>query len=352
MILAELKGISKYFGSVTAVDSLNLTVKQGEILAILGPSGCGKTTLLQIISGLEKADKGSIRIGSETIFSAENETFLNPELRQVALVFQKYALWPHYNVFQNISYPLKIKRLSKHTIKKEVAKVLQIIRLEGKEKRYPHELSGGEQQRVALARALVMKPKLLLLDEPLSNLDAKLREDMQEEIKRIQQDLNLTLIHVTHDQHEAMGIADRLAVMNNGKIIQIGTPRDLYEQPADAFVAQFIGVSNLLQARIKDNKQGRHMESTDGFIINNVDPYLYNSKDLTLSIRPEDIKIDRVHGDSSGRIIQLRYQGSIIDYEIATDKKLLHVRTSNQEHYESGEKVRFTLERATVVNYS
>lgn len=350
MIIAELRGLSKNYGNLTAVDSLDLIVQEGEILAILGPSGCGKTTLLQMIAGLEKADKGYINVAGQIFSSAQDKYFLSPEKRQVAMVFQKYALWPHYNVYQNIAYPLKIRRLCKKNINKEVKKALQIVQLENKELRYPHELSGGEQQRVALARALVMKPKLLLLDEPLSNLDAKLREEMQKEIRRIQKSINLSLIHVTHDQNEAMGIADRLAVMKDGKIIQIGSPREIYEEPVNEFVAQFFGSSNLIETRIKKSKKGRYLESSDGFIINDIDLDLYNDKMLTLSIRPEDIEINH-HGKCRGRIMEKTYRGNLIDYAVGvgSNRKLLHIQTNKQKHYKEGEEISFSLQNARVI---
>ncbi|HDJ83699.1 MAG TPA: ABC transporter ATP-binding protein [Desulfurococcaceae archaeon] len=250
MVRVKLSSVTKRFGTVVAVDHVDLEVEHGELFTLLGPSGCGKTTTLRIIAGLEYPDEG------EVYFDEENVTFLPPYRRNVGMVFQNWALWPHMTVFENIAYGLKLRKIPKDEIVKRVKEVLKLVRLEGLEDRYPTQLSGGQQQRVALARALVVQPRVLLLDEPLSNLDAKLRIRMREEIKRIQRDLRITAIYVTHDQEEAMSISDRIAIMNRGRILQIGKPEEIYRYPANLFVATFIGRSSAMTGIVKNIKNG------------------------------------------------------------------------------------------------
>ncbi|MEM4383400.1 MAG: ABC transporter ATP-binding protein [Candidatus Caldarchaeum sp.] len=246
--MLDVLNLVKKFGRVNAVDGVTFNVEKGECLALLGPSGCGKTTTLRCVAGLEKADLGEIRIGGQVVFS--KDTFLPPEKRGVGMVFQSYALWPHMTVFDNVAYPLKIRKYQKTEIKNRVSHALELVGLTGFEDRYPSQLSGGQQQRVALARAIVYEPSLILLDEPLSNLDAKLREKMRVELKRLLKKIGLTTLYVTHDQEEAFVIADKVAVMNNGKIMQMGKPLEIYERPINSFVAEFIGRANLIEARV------------------------------------------------------------------------------------------------------
>lgn len=234
------ENVSKKFLATWAVQDINLTIENGEFVSFLGPSGCGKTTTLRMIAGLEENSHGQILFDSDIVSDPANKSFMLPEKRNVGMVFQSYAVWPHMNVFDNVAYPLKLKKLSKEEIKADVEKILNIVELGGLEKRKSHELSGGQQQRVALARGLVMRPRILLLDEPLSNLDAKLREKMRKDIRKIQQDLKLTMVYVTHDQREAFQMSDKVVVMNNGKIEQIGTPEAIQKNPASDFVADFI----------------------------------------------------------------------------------------------------------------
>jgi iron(III) transport system ATP-binding protein len=311
-MLAEIKNLKKNFKEFTAVDSINLKVKSGEILAILGPSGCGKSTLLQLIAGLEKPDQGEIKINNNLVYSKEKNIFLAPDKRKISLVFQNYALWPHYNIFDNIAYPLKVRKKSKSIIKNKVKSVIDLVKLKGTEKRYPFELSGGEQQRVALARALIMKPQILLLDEPLSNLDAKLREDMQSEIKRIQRQMDLTIIHVTHNQKEAMGLADRISIMKKGKIIQTGKAEEIYCNPCNKFVANFVGKINIFE-------------------------------DENLLLRPEKININCKTEKKNAEIIERIFLGNIIEYKLRLaykkNSKNIIVQTSPEEKYSIGDKV-------------
>ena len=249
MVDVKLRGIVKRFGKTVAVNGIDLDVRDGEFIVLLGPSGCGKTTTLRIIAGFEVPEEGQV------FFDYEDVTFKKPYERNTAMVFQNYALWPHMTVYDNIAYGLRIRKVPELEIRKRVKQVLELVKLEGLENRYPLQLSGGQQQRVALARALVVEPRVLLLDEPLSNLDAKLRIEMREEIKRIQRKLGITTIYVTHDQLEAMSISDRVAIMNQGKILQVGTPRDVYFYPRSIFVAGFIGRSNIYEGRLVEKNK-------------------------------------------------------------------------------------------------
>ena len=236
----HFENVSKKFNDTMAVNQINLKISHGEFVSFFGPSGCGKTTTLRMIAGLEENTHGKIYFDKEVVSQPQDKIFLPPEKRNVGMVFQSYAVWPHMNVFENVAYPLKLKKMPKQQIESEVLKILEVVELKGLEKRKSHELSGGQQQRVALARGLVMKPRILLLDEPLSNLDAKLREKMRKDIRKIQQEFNLTMVYVTHDQKEAFQMSDRVAVMNKGRIEQIGTPHEILKQPATAFVEDFI----------------------------------------------------------------------------------------------------------------
>ena len=237
----EFKNVSKSFTNhAPVVDAFNLKIAQGEFVSFLGPSGCGKTTSLRMVAGLEKNTQGSILIDGQVVSEPSANVFVPPEKRRVGMVFQSYAVWPHMNVFENVAYPLKIAKVSKAEIQSRIKQILEVVELSGLETRMPNQLSGGQQQRVALARGLVMQPRVLLLDEPLSNLDAKLREKMRKDIREIQKKLNLTVVYVTHDQLEANTMSDRIVVMNKGKIVQIGTPAELKSNPANEFVADFL----------------------------------------------------------------------------------------------------------------
>lgn len=246
MSQVKFEGVGKkysekqYDNNVFAVEDFTLTINDGEFVSFLGPSGCGKTTTLRMIAGLEKNTHGKIFLGNDLVSDPENIFFLPPEKRHVGMVFQSYAVWPHMNVFDNVAYPLKIQKRPKDEIEKRVLEIFKIVEMTGLEKRMPNQLSGGQQQRVALARGLVMQPKVLLLDEPLSNLDAKLREKMRKDIRDIQKKLKLTVVYVTHDQIEANTMSDRIVVMHSGKIVQVGTPQEVKAKPANDFVREFI----------------------------------------------------------------------------------------------------------------
>ena len=244
VVKISLKNIFKRFGKLEAVSGVTLDIDDGELFTLLGPSGCGKTTLLRLIAGFYKPD------GGDVLFDGRSVSNIPPAERGIGMVFQNYALWPHMTIFDNVAYGLKLRKFSADEIGEKVARVMRMVNLTGLEKRYPGQLSGGQQQRVALVRALVLDPDVLLLDEPLSNLDAKIRVQVRAEIRKLQKELNVTTIYVTHDQEEALTLSDRITVMNFGKIQQIGVPRALYEKPENAFVADFIGINNLIRGRV------------------------------------------------------------------------------------------------------
>jgi len=246
----ELRGLTKRFGDAAVVDNVSLTVEHGRLVCLLGPSGCGKTTTLRLIAGFVEPSAGEIRVGGELVSTPART--LPPERRNMSMIFQSYALWPHMTVAENVAYGLKLRKVDRETIKRKLAAILGTTHLAALADRYPSELSGGQQQRVALARALIVEPQTLLLDEPLSNLDANLREEMRFEVRRLHDEYRYTTVYVTHDQSEAMTTADLIAVMNAGKIEQAGSPEDIYERPRSEFVARFIGSSNVIKGEVLD----------------------------------------------------------------------------------------------------
>ncbi len=303
----RLEGITKRFGTVVAVDHVTLDISAGKLVTLLGPSGCGKTTTLRIIAGLEQPTSGRVFIGDEDV------TPLPAANRSTTMVFQSYALFPHLTVFENIAYGLRVQHRPEEEITRRVDEALGLVGLPGLERRWPAQLSGGQQQRVALARALVMQPRVLLFDEPLSNLDAKLRKRVRADIRLLQQDLGITSVYVTHDQSEALAISDVVVVMNQGRIEQIGTPTDLYRRPASRFVADFIGEANLLPATVEDGmvRVGAHRFP---FRQPGVTP-----GPATLMARPESIRVG-VDGDGlPGRVRSAFFMGTFADYTIETD---------------------------------
>ena len=286
MLDLELKGIVKQYDRLLAVDELTLSVNSGEFLTLLGPSGCGKTTVLRSIAGLEKPDKGEIFIKGKLV----NDTPVYK--RNIGLVFQNYALFPHLTVFENLAFGLKIRKIPTPEIKERVKKHLDLIRLPEIQDRYPHQLSGGQHQRVALIRSVIIEPTLLLLDEPLSNLDLKLRVLMRVELTKIQKELGITTIFVTHDQGEAMSMSDRVAVMNAGKIRQIGTPREIYDHPQNRFVAEFIGESNVFNGKIIEKNQFETTVKTDSDLtLVVVNPEKETQENVSITVRPEAVKL-------------------------------------------------------------
>lgn len=317
-IAVELKHVTKQFktpggGITTAVDDLSLAIEQGIFLTLLGPSGCGKTTTLRMIAGFEVPNSGQIFINSKEM------TLVPPNMRELAMVFQSYALFPHLTVAGNIAYGLKIRKMAPAEIKRRVDEVLKIVGLEGMGDRYTNQLSGGQQQRVALARAIVLEPNVLLFDEPLSNLDAKLREDMRGRIRDLQQELKTTAIYVTHDQVEAMTMSDVIVVMNKGRIEQIGTPVEIYEKPASKFVADFIGRVNLIPASLVRPESGCLVMDVLG---QNVwmASYSATAPQMLIAVRPEMIKLqpeaDWTGPVYPGRVVKSVYVGQHMEYTI------------------------------------
>ncbi len=288
----ELEHVSKKFGSVVAVDDVTLSVQQGEFVTLLGPSGCGKTTTLRLIAGLETAEQGIISIDGGTVFSHSDAVFVPPRKRQLGLVFQNYALWPHMTVFANVAFGLKVMNKSRQEIQEAVSSTLEYMHLSGMENRYPHELSGGQQQRVAVARMIVTNPSIFLMDEPLSNLDAKLRLAMRTEIKRLHNDLQSTTIYVTHDQVEALTMATRVVVMKDGVIQQSASPSEVYERPKNLFVADFVGSPpmNLLAGELIRSGHALTLQH-EGQVIARGLPTSLGDRPVLAAIRPEDVKL-------------------------------------------------------------
>lgn len=307
-----IKEVTKRFGQVLAVDRVSLQIEPGELVTLLGPSGCGKTTILRIVAGLETATDGRVFIGEADV------TRLPPNARDVTMMFQSYALFPHLTVFENVAYGLRVLKTPEAEIGRAVAEVMELVGMTGMAGRSPSALSGGQQQRVALARSLVLNPKVLLFDEPLSNLDAKLRKRMREEIRLLQQRLGITAIYVTHDQAEALAISDRIVVMDRGRIAQIGSPLQLYHEPANRFVAEFIGEANFLPGTIES--------AADGCVDLRLGPQLLRVKSRRLSpgpvtalARPETIQIHTGGEGLPGTIRKVSYLGSAADYTVETE---------------------------------
>jgi len=323
-----LEGIEKRFAArdgsseVVAVQNVNLQIEQGELITLLGPSGCGKTTTLRIVAGFEFPTSGDVILAGRRI----NEQ--PPNQREMAMVFQSYALFPHLSVFENVAYGLRLRALPEIQVRKRVLAALELVGLEGLEQRSPQQLSGGQQQRVALARALVLEPKVLLMDEPLSNLDAKLREQMRTEIRRIQQTLGITTLYVTHDQAEAMTLADRIVIMNQGRIEQVDRPIQIYQRPASAFVADFIGRSNLLPARILgregDRWQVQVLDQSLCLPTSALAKPFQPGETAQLLIRPEAVRL-HPQGSLRGRVQRAVYLGPVVEYELALGPQSLTV---------------------------
>ena len=306
--LIELKGITKSFDGECVLNSINLYIRDGEFITLLGPSGCGKTTTLRIIGGFETADEGQL------YFDGAEISELPPHKRQLNTVFQKYALFPHLNVYENIAFPLRMKKISEEDIKKRVTEMLKMVALVGFENKSVSTLSGGQQQRVAIARALVSHPKVLLLDEPLGALDLKLRKDMQNELKNIQKAIGITFVYVTHDQEEALSMSDTIVVMADGEIQQIGTPTDIYNEPKNAFVADFIGESNIVDGIMLDDNRVR----MSGHTFDCVDKGFAKNEPVDVVVRPEDVDVVAPEkGMLTGIVSNVTFKG--VHYEIIVD---------------------------------
>ena len=340
----RIEHVFKRFGGVTAVNDFNLTVKDGEFVSILGPSGCGKTTTLRMIAGFERATEGEIYIGENCVSSSNKGTFAPPEKRDIGMVFQSYAVWPHMTVAENVGYPLKIQKVDKETRAKRVQEMLELVHLGEYGERYPHQLSGGQQQRVALARALVAQPGLLLLDEPLSNLDAKLRESMRFEILSIQKKLNITVVYVTHDQGEAMAMSDRVVVMSKGVVQQIGHPHEIYTNPANKMVADFIGLVNFIPGEAKGDRV--FIKGTNVSFANPTDI----TGEATIAVRPENISISEHGGQLEGTMVARFYLGDAVDYRVQCGENMIRVivKGADVNAYPDGSKVYLDFDKTMV----
>ncbi|MEA3427814.1 MAG: ABC transporter ATP-binding protein [Thermodesulfobacteriota bacterium] len=348
MAFIEIKNLFKRFKKVVAVNHIQLEVKEGEMLTLLGPSGCGKTTTLRCIAGLEKPEEGDIVIDGKPMLS---EGFVQPSKRGIGMVFQNYAVWPHMKVYKNIVYGLKIQKLPGHSIQEKAQQVLELVGLNGLEERYPTQLSGGQQQRVALARALVSNPKVLLLDEPLSNLDAKLREKMRFEIKSLVRRMGITSVYVTHDQAEAMVISDRVAIMDSGNLVQIGTPQEIYEKPANRFVADFIGTMNFMSGEVVQVLQDKdaayvHTEFSEKMLCKTSDTTATTpGKKVYASIRPEDVEVFTEPPQKArenlfkGTIVHKAYLGNFMYFFVSINGNMIRAQVPHHMPQEEGQEL-------------
>jgi ABC-type Fe3+/spermidine/putrescine transport system ATPase subunit len=356
--MVELDHLRKIFGAELAVNDVNLSVAPGEFVTLLGPSGCGKTTTLRCIAGLERPDGGEIRIDGTIVASAERGVYLNPEDRNIGMVFQSYAVWPHMTVFDNVAYGLRVRRAPAGVIKERTTRALELVGLGHLAERYATKLSGGQRQRVALARAIVYEPKVVLFDEPLSNLDAKLREQMRIELVRLQQEVGITSIYVTHDQSEALVMSDRVVVMNKGVIQQIGDPHTIYARPANAFVANFIGVANLMQGTLTGRSgefceleiapgEGRpplRLTAAGG-------EGAARGQKLILSVRPEDFALHlqppagAPNGNLlEGEVIDTVYLGNFLECRVRVGRYEVGIQLDHYEQLAPKQKVYLSFE--------
>ncbi len=337
-----LKNVTKRFPTksgeqIVAVNDFNLEIKEGEIFSFLGPSGCGKTTTLRMVAGFEDLSEGEIYLGDKLVSSSKKKHYIPPEERGLGMVFQAFAVWPHLNVFENVAFPLKVQKKSKAKINEEVNRALAHTNLKGLENIYPSDLSGGQQQRIALARAIVTNPKIMLLDEPLSNLDPKLREHMRFEIKELQEKFNFTIIFVTHDQSEAMAMSDRMLVMDMGNIVQIDTPANLYNNPINKFVYGFLGQSNFVDIVFEDGKI---------YPINSKEQELsmdwrkdFKGKYATIASRPNEVIINNGDNGFRTKIEKRIYLTSGIEYHVLFGEQKIRIHTSHEDIYEVGDNV-------------
>jgi len=323
----SIERVSKRYGPVAAVRDLSLEVRDREFVTLLGPSGCGKTTLLRLIAGFLTPDEGIIRVDGLTLSS--KHAVVPPERRGMGMVFQNYAIWPHKTVYENVAFGLEVRHVRRAEARERVARVLELVNLAGLERRFPSELSGGQQQRVALARSLVVEPKILLLDEPLSNLDAKLRERMRWELKELQRRTGITFVYVTHDQAEAMALSDRIAVLHGGALLQDGPPREVYARPASRVVADFMGLVNLLPGRVVRAAADDSLVSVAGGepVRVSLAAGMVDGAGVQVAIRPESLRLapdgaggaDAADGALCGKVADLTFLGNLIDCHVVLD---------------------------------
>ncbi len=347
MAFIEIQNLFKRFKDVVAINRIELEVNQGEMLTLLGPSGCGKTTTLRCIAGLEKPEEGDIVIDGKPMLS---KGFVQPSKRGIGMVFQNYAVWPHMKVFSNITYGLKLQKIPKKEIRERAQNVLTLVGLSGLEDRYPSQLSGGQQQRVALARALVSNPKVLLLDEPLSNLDAKLREELRFEIKSLVRRMGITSVYVTHDQAEAMVISDRIAVMDSGNVIQLGTAQEIYKKPANKFVADFIGTMNFIPGEIVEVQQKENSAYVRTEFSEKVLCYTSGGMEISAgkkvfaSIRPEDVEVFTEPPQTQENVfkctvVHKAYLGNFLYFFVSVNDTMIRVQVPHHLPHEEGQEL-------------
>jgi ABC-type Fe3+/spermidine/putrescine transport system ATPase subunit len=319
--MLRIEGLQKRFGDVAAVDGLDLEIHEGEFFTLLGPSGCGKTTTLRCIAGLEKPDGGAIRLNDRCLVSMEEGIFVPPERREMGMVFQSYALWPHMSVFDNVAYPLRLRRISRTEVRERVMEALRLVGLEAYADRQAPQLSGGQQQRVALARALVFSPQVLLLDEPLSNLDAMLRDEMRRELKELQERVSVTMIYVTHDQAEALSLSSRIAIMNRGHLDQVGTPHDVYARPATAFSQNFLGRTLSVPGTVVAVEDARLQVVIDGAhesplqvrsdTVSGWRPPFHAGDSVSITIRPEQARVSLDRPNTRANVVASRIRSAL-----------------------------------------
>jgi ABC-type Fe3+/spermidine/putrescine transport system ATPase subunit len=344
----EFCEVVKRFGSFNAVDGISFSIHPGELFTLLGPSGCGKTTTLRLIAGLEEPDDGEILLGGEPVAAPRRGIFVVPDKRRMGMVFQSYAIWPHLSVFENVAFPLRVRREPSPEIRRRVLQALETVGLAGLETRGATELSGGQQQRVALARALVYTPAILLLDEPLSNLDAKLREQMRFELRALQRRLKLTILYVTHDQTEAMTLSDRIAVVNRGRFEQVGAPVEVYEKPATPFVGEFLGRTVMFEGTIANNHAGQCVELASGsgrlYLTGNSGSRFSSGEAVRVLTRPEDIEILPVgqlaENQIPARIEEVAYLGDHFEYQLQAGGHSFMLAAAKRERHAVGSEVR------------
>jgi len=344
--LISVENLAKGYENHQVFSNLNLEIYKGECFTLLGPSGCGKTVLMRLLAGHEVPDEGKVIIDGTVVADSESGKYIPPERRGLGVVFQDYAVWPHMTVYENIAYPLKMEKRPKEEINKLVMEMIEVVGMKGLDKRLPSELSGGQQQRVALARALVADPSVMLLDEPLSNLDANLREEMRFEIKALQRKFGITVMYVTHDQEVALAISDRIAIMDaQGNIRQMGTPYEIFEQPKDLFVFKFMGIANFINARKDGDK---YFVGTGTQQVPSDNP-TGMAMEWVLGFRPSDVVVSRSGEGLKGKILKATFLGSTMDYTIDIDGE--HFRTAVETHKAITEDLMFKAGDDCVVNF-
>ncbi len=354
MAFIDIQGLTKNFGAFRALRGIDIAVEEKEFVTFLGPSGCGKTTTLRILAGFLTPDGGSITVGGKVLSSPT--TVVPPERRRMGMVFQNYAVWPHMSVLENVAFGLRYAQFDRREEKSRVDQILAAVGLEGLEDRHPSQLSGGQQQRVALARSLVVEPSILLLDEPLSNLDAKLRERMRSELKSLQRRTGITFIYVTHDQAEAMALSDRIAVFHRGTVQQVGSPRDVYERPFNLFVADFMGLVNKIPVAIVSRDGSSAVAAAGGHRLTVAASSSVTGRSAVIAIRPEAIRFTAGDGDTDrtnqmrGVVSEATFLGNIVDYQIAVgDGVSLRVQGDRRDFRKAGTEVVLTVSVADCV---